>query len=42
MNKNMLGAPYSLPTGTAWGVNPWDLPPVEEGRQASLPSTNLG
>ena len=42
MNKDMFRGLCSLSTGAAWGVDPWDLPPVEEGRQASLPSAQLG
>ena len=42
MDKNMLEGLYSLPTGAVWGANPWDLPLIEKGRQASLPHVNLG
>lgn len=42
VNKNMLRSLHSLPTGAAWGANPWDSSLVEKGRQASLPSTKLG
>ena len=42
MNKNMLETPYSLPTGTAWEVNPWDLLLVKEGCQISLLNTRDG
>ena len=41
MNKNMLESLYSLPTGAAWGANPWDLLSVEKGHQISLPCVNL-
>ena len=42
VKKDVLGGLCSLPTGAAWGANPWDPPPVEKGRQTSLPSTDLG
>lgn len=42
VNKDVLRGLRSLPAGAAWGVSPWDLPPVEKGCQESLPSAELG